>query len=76
MRNSAFRKEFKIDGKIGRSKENLNMISLNVQIAEAKRKGYSSEEIAGAIKKAVTPGEMKTYLDSMTNLSLEDTYLQ
>ena len=73
MRNSAFRKEFKIDGKIGRSKENLNMISLNGQIAEAKRKGYSSEEIAGAIKKAVTPGEMKTYLDSMTNLSLEDT---
>ena len=73
MRNSAFRKEFKIDGKIGRAKENLNMISLHGQIAEAKRKGYSAEEIAVAIKKAVTPGEMKTYLDSMTNLSLEDT---
>jgi hypothetical protein len=73
MKNTTFRKEFKIEGKVGRAKDHINMITLNGQIAEGKRKGYSPEEIAAAIKRAVVPGEMKTYLDSMTELSLEDT---
>ena len=75
MKNPGFRKEFKIEGKIGREKgkDHMNMISLHGQIAEGKRKGYNSEEIVAAVKRAVIPGEMKTYLDSITDLSLEDT---
>ena len=73
MRSSTLRKDFKIEGKIGKAKDNIDLITLNSQIAEGERKGYSPEEIAAAIKRAVVPGEVKTYLDSMTDLSLEDT---
>ena len=37
MKNTTFRKEFKIEGKIGRAKDDINMITLNGQIAEGKR---------------------------------------
>lgn len=70
MKTTSFRKEFKVEGKIGKSKEHIDMISLKGQIAEGKRKGYSDEEVAAAVKRAVVPGEMKTYLDSMTDLAL------
>ena len=48
------------------------MISLKGQIADATQKGYTEMEIATAVKRAVVPGEMKTYLDSMSGLTLED----
>ena len=70
---STFRKDFKIAEKIGGPVEKrLDYISLCSQISEAKKKGYSEDEIVYGIKKAVVPGELRTYLDSKEDLSLED----
>ena len=70
MKTSALRKDFKIEGKLGRSKDSMSIITLKGQIAEGRRKGYTDEEICAAIKRAVVPGEMKTILDSKTDTSL------
>ena len=72
MKSPAFRKDFKIEGKLGRAKDSISMITLKGQITEGRRKGYTDEEISAAIKRAVVPGEMKTILDSKTDISLEE----
>lgn len=71
MKTSAFRKDFRIDGKLGRGKDHINIITLKGQIEDGKRKGYTEEEICAAVKRAIAPGEMKTILDSMTTISLD-----
>ena len=70
---SAFRRDFKIIEKIdGPVDKRLDYISLCSQISEAKRKGYLESEIVYGVKKAVVPGELRTYLDSKKDMSLED----
>ena len=70
---STFRKDFRIVGIIGSSqRDHLNYISLCGQIAEGKKRGYSNEEIASAIRKSVQAGtHLRTYLDSKIDLPLE-----
>ena len=72
MNASPMRKDFRIDGKLGHPRDGISIITLRGQIAEGLRKSYSKQEICAAVKRAVIPGEMKTILDSMTNISLED----
>ena len=70
-----FQRDFKITGTIGttNSKEALNYISLCSQIEEGRKKNYPDEEIAMAVRKAVCAGTpMRTYLDSSTNLKLDE----
>lgn len=65
-KNSAFRRELKIQGSIGGKKENrIEYLSLCGQIREAKQRGYEDDEICFAIKKAVAPSsEIREYLDT------------
>lgn len=68
---SSLRREFRIEGKIGDEKGSMNSISLEGQIEDAISKGYSQEEIASAVKKAVSSSELKTYLYSQPNMTLD-----
>ena len=71
--SSKFRREFKITGYLGDSSSDaLNYISLCSQISDGRKKGYTDDEIAMAVKKSVYPGSyLRTYLDSKTDLTLE-----
>ena len=73
LKKSSFKREFRIEGKIGDDRHCINMISLDGQVSEAEKKGYTEEEIVSAIKKAVTTPEVKNYLYSHKEISLEDT---
>lgn len=69
---SAFRRECRISGIIDDNKR-VNYISLCKEVSEAKRKGFKYYEIVGAIRKAIPTGELRTYLDSFPDISLENT---
>ena len=66
-----FRREFKIQGQIAsETKESLNYVSLCSQVTEGKWKGYPDEEIASAVRKAVSTGtSLRTYLDSIKTIN-------
>ena len=70
---SAFRKELKITGSIGRTqKDRISYINLCSQVEDAKARGYSSEEISQAIRRSVSSGsELRTVLDAKTDMPLE-----
>ena len=71
--NSTLRREFKISGSIAAAghKDRITYINLCSQIEDGRKKGYTSEEIAQAIKKAVSPGtELRTILDAKSDMSL------
>ena len=70
---SKLRREFKILGTIGGEQEDqLTYISLLSQVQEGKKKGYTTLEIAGAVKKACSPATtLRTYFDSKLELPLE-----
>ena len=72
---SAFRREFKIQGNIsGKLETRLTYLSLCSQISEGRKRGYNDDEIAFGVRRAVSTGtELRTYLDSVPLLSLEDT---
>ena len=74
MRNSAFRKEFKIQGNIGDSdKPRQTFAYLERQIEEGKKALFTDEEIGAGIIKALTPGlPIRDYLETNTELSLEE----
>ena len=71
--SSKFRREFKVTGTICESsKDSLNYISLCSQINDGKKKGYSEDELAIAVRLAVSPGSnLRTYLDAKSDISLE-----
>jgi hypothetical protein len=73
LKKSSLKREFRIEGKIGDDRNCINMISLDGQVSEAEKKGYTEEEIVSAIKKAVTTPEVKNYLYSHKEISLDDT---
>ena len=71
---STWRKECKISGVIGREgqKDRITYINLCSQIEDAKTRGYSSEEIAQAVRKAVSTGsELRTILDAKNDMPLD-----
>ena len=73
LQSSSLRRELKIVGTIGSGKERdqVPYIGLVSQVQEAKAKEYSEEEIARAVKKAVSAGcSLRTILDSKPDLSL------
>ena len=70
-KSSLLRKEFKIEGKLGREKSHMSLITLKGQIDTGKKRGYPDDEICDAIKRAVAPSDLKTILDSMPDLTLE-----
>ena len=72
---SMFRKDFKISGVIGGTKDNrLDYVSLCSQIVEGRMRGFTQEELAFGVRRAVTPNtELRRYLDSTgPEISLED----
>ena len=71
---SAFRREFKLTDKIGGTEEKrLDYISLCSQVMEAKRRGFTADEVVFGLKRAVASGsELRMYLDSLPSLTLEE----
>lgn len=72
LKTSYLKRDFRIDGKIGKGSGCINMISLEGQIKEAKRKGYDEVDIVTAVKRVVVPSEIKTYLDSRPDMMLDE----
>ena len=73
---SIFRKVLKIAGIIGGGKESgnkeLNYINLCSQINDAKRAGFTDNEIMAAVKKSISAGSnLRTYFDSRDDWSLD-----
>ena len=57
----------------GKAETRLDYISLCSQVTEGKRKGYKDDEIAFALRRAVTTGtELRRYLDSLPSLTLQE----
>ena len=68
------RKEFKISGVIGTARDSLNYISISSQVADAKKKHYTDDEIVMAVRRAVAPSSsLRNYLDSRPDMTLEQT---
>ena len=66
-------RDLKISGTIGGSveKDRLSYTSLSFQIQNAKKIGYSEENICGAVIKAISPNNyLRTYFESKPNLQL------
>ena len=66
-------KDFKISGTIGGGgdKDKLSYTSLSFQIQNAKKLGYSDENICGAVIKAISASNyLRTYFESKPNLLL------
>ena len=66
-------KDFKISGVIGGTggKDKLTFTSLNFQISNAKKLGYSESNISGAVIKAIAQSEpLRPYLESRPDLGL------
>ena len=74
FQNSTFRKEFKIHGMIGDSRQPKQTYTyLARQIEEGKQMGYSTQEIVTGVIKALTPGiPLRAYLESTTDIGTED----
>ena len=75
---SLLRKDFKIRGIIGNSgqKDRINFVSLAHQINDGRTAGYSDNEIAGGVLKAMPPNlRLRNVLESMECLNL-DTLLR
>ena len=74
FQNSTFRKEFKIHGMIGDSKQPKQTYTyLARQIEEGKQMGYTNQEIVTGVIKALTPGvPLRAYLESTTDIGIED----
>ena len=66
-------KDFKISGTIGCSerKDSLSFSSLNFQISNGLKQGYSEEAICAAVLRAISPGNnLRTYLESKKFLKI------
>ena len=74
VQTSSFRKECRISGSVDENKK-VNYISLCKEVSDAKRKGFKAYEIVGAIRKVLPAGELRTYLDSFPDISLEETLI-
>jgi len=68
-----FRKEFKISGQIGdsRQKDRLSFTSLTHQIDVGLKRGYKEEEIIEAVIRVINPGlRLRSYLEGKLDLEL------
>lgn len=71
--HSGFRKDFRISGNVGESnsKDSLSFSSLEHQIENGLRKGYSDLEIVEAVIFSVSAGlKLRSYLEGKTDLTL------
>ena len=70
------RREFRIDGTVGKGgKDSLSYSSLCYQIQQGKDTGYSPGEIRTAVVRATKQGTLRTYLESLGNVT-EDEFLE
>ena len=76
IKSLGLKKDLRIQGTIGGNDDKrLNFISLQSQVLEAKKKGYTEEEVAFALRRAVASGsELRQYLDALgASISLSET---
>ena len=70
MVTNGLRRDFKIDGTVGKgSKDSLSYSSLFYQIKQGQDSGYLSSEIRLAVVKATKPGTFRNYLEGLRHLS-------
>ena len=71
---STFRRECKISGTVGEEGEegNLDYVSLCGKIEDARKKKYTDQEIAIAVRNIVSAGDLRSYLDSRSDMELTD----
>jgi hypothetical protein len=69
---SVFRRQLKITGIIGSTKDNITYLNLLSQVADAKASSYSSDDICRAIRKAIAAtSTLRTYFDTQTTMDLQ-----
>ena len=71
--NALRRRDLKFAGTIDSGAEtDMDIVTLNAYIDEARKKNYSDEEIAIAVRKCVAQGsDIRSYLDLKPNMTLE-----
>ena len=72
--NNALRRDLKFSGTIDSGADtDMDVVTLNAYVDEAKKKRYSEEEIAIAVRKCVAQGsDTRSYFDLKPNMTLED----
>ena len=71
-----FPREFRMTGNISDDiAKSIKYLDICRQVADGRRKGYSDDEILSGLRRVVTTGAVKTYIDSQTNAPLEEILL-
>ena len=71
-----FPREFRMTGSISDEIDKSNeYLDICRQVADGQRKGYSEVEIMSGLRRIISPGAVKTYVDSQMNLPLADVML-
>ena len=55
--------------------KSMKYLDICRQFADGKRKRYSEDELLSGLRRVVTTGAVKTYIDSQTNAHLEEVLL-
>ena len=68
-----FPHKFRMNGTISDDIEKLNeYLDIFRQVADGRRKGYSDVEIMSGLRRRISPGAVKTYIDTQVDWPLED----
>ena len=71
-----FPREFRMTGTICDDiSKSMTYLDICRQVQDGRRKGYSDDEILSGMRRVMTTGSVKTYVDSQVNQPLEDTLL-
>ena len=71
-----FPREFRMNGSISDDiSKSMKYLDICRQVADGQRKGYSEDEILSGLRRAISTGSVKTYIDSQANVPLEEILL-
>ena len=71
-----FPREFRMTGSICDDiSKSMTYLDICRQVSDGRRKGYSDDEILSGMRRVMTTGAVKTYVDSQVNQPLEDILL-
>ena len=71
-----FPREFRMTGSIGDDIDKSNeYLDICRQVNDGRQKGYSDVEILSGLRRIITSGAVKTYIDSQMDLPLNDVLL-
>ena len=72
--NNALKRDLKFSGTIDSGTESdMDVVTLNAYVDEARKKGYSEQAIASAVRKCVAQGsDTRTYFDLKPNITLKE----